>query len=245
MRTLKLTTTLPRPANNWLEQLPKDRLLAEMSLWSADLGRLVDDVKRIDPYTDIYHVDVADGHFSPAMLYFPDLLLAVRKVTPKPIHVHLMIADAILLDQIAQFAEAGADLISVHAENSNRMDGLQAIRKLGLKAGIVLQLHTPVSAARKLLGDIDMLTLLGTRMGIKGVGLDESANSRLTEARALVAQAKLEQRIIVAADGGIREHTVPGLRAAGAETIVMGSLAFGASDLAARMKWVHGQKYGG
>ena len=85
-----------------------------------------------------------------------------------------------------------------------------------------------------------MLTLLGTRMGIKGVGLDAQAENRLVESRQVIDEAG--QRVFLAADGGIREHTVPGLRHAGADTIVMGSLAFGADDLAARMAWVHAQQ---
>ena len=228
-----------RPAPDWLIALPKDRLMAEISLWSADLGRLEEDTKRIEPFTDIFHVDVADGHFSPAMLFFPDLLARLRKVTQKPIHVHLMVADRILMNQVSQFAEAGSDLISVHAENANALEALASIKAAGLKSGVVLQLHTPVNDAAKFVPHIDMFTLLGTRMGIKGVGLDDDAPARLTEARALVANAG--HRIIVAADGGIRDTTVPKLRGAGAETIVMGSLAFGAPDLAARMAWVHAQ----
>ena len=228
-----------RPAPDWLIALPKDRLMAEISLWSADLGRLEEDTKRIEPFTDIFHVDVADGHFSPAMLFFPDLLARLRKVTQKPIHVHLMVADSILMNQVSQFAEAGSDLISVHAENANALEALASIKAAGLKSGVVLQLHTPVNDAAKFVPHIDMFTLLGTRMGIKGVGLDDEAPARLTQARALVANAG--HRIIVAADGGIRDNTVPKLRGAGAETIVMGSLAFGAPDLAARMAWVHAQ----
>ena len=228
-----------RPAPDWLNTFPKNRLMAEISLWSADLGRLEEDTKRIEPLTDIFHVDVADGHFSPAMLFFPDLLARLRKVTQKPIHVHLMVADRILMNQVSQFAEAGSDLISVHAENANALEALASIKAAGLKSGVVLQLHTAVKDAAKFVAYIDMFTLLGTRMGIKGVGLDDDAPARLTEARALLANAG--HRIIVAADGGIRDTTVPKLRGAGAETIVMGSLAFGAPDLAARMAWVHAQ----
>jgi ribulose-phosphate 3-epimerase len=218
------------------------RLLAEMSLWSADLCSLGADLKRIDPYTDIFHIDVADGRFSPAFLFFPDLTAKLRQLTVKPFHVHLMVDDAVLLDQVAQFAEAGADLISVHAENANAREALAAIRAAGLKAGIVLQLHTAVAAAETFVRDIDMLTLLGTRIGVKGQGLDPQAGPRMREAKALVARLASGRRVIVAADGGIREHTVPELRAAGAETIVMGSLAFAAGDLCQRMAWVHAQK---
>ena len=95
-------------------------------------------------HVDIYHADVADGHFSPAMLLFPDLIAQIRPLTEKPMHVHLMVADTALMDQIDQFAEAGADIISMHAENADagRLSTISAAR--GMAAGIVLQLHTPV-----------------------------------------------------------------------------------------------------
>jgi ribulose-phosphate 3-epimerase len=224
------------PAADWLEKLPSNRLLAEMSLWSADLGSLVDDIQRVEAFTDIFHIDVADGHFSPALLFFPDLVAATRRATAKPLHVHLMVGDSILLDQIEQFTEAGADLISVHAENKNAEAALELVHAKGLKSGIVMQLHSPVSASKPFLDRIGMLTFLGTLMGVKGKGLDEQAEPRLREARSLIAGQP--RRIILAADGGIREHTVPGLRKAGAETIVMGSLAFGAKDFKQRMEWV-------
>jgi ribulose-phosphate 3-epimerase len=224
--------------SDWFTPLPSHRLIAEFSLWSADLVHLADDLARIGPHADILHVDVADGHFAPALLYFPDLVAQVKRVCAVPIHVHLMCADAILLSQIAQFAESGADLISVHAENANAGAALVAIKAAGLRAGVVLRIETPVSAAAPFVGQIDMLTLLGTAIGVKGQGLDPTACDRLGQARALVAGQS--RRVIIAADGGIREGTVPLLRAAGAETVVLGSLAFGAPDLAARMAWLAG-----
>ena len=233
-----MTSTATRPAADWLAALPHDRLMAEMSLWSADLGRIEADMQRVEGGTDIFHVDVADGHFVPSLLFFPDLVARLRRVSTKPFHIHLMVADAVLLSQIAQFAEAGADLISVHAENANADAALAAITALGLKAGIALQLHTPVAAAAPLLDRIDALTLLGTRLGVKGQDLSPEAPARLREARALIAARGRGQRIVLAADGGIREATVPLLRDAGAETVVMGSLAFVAQDFAARIAWV-------
>jgi ribulose-phosphate 3-epimerase len=229
------------PEAHWFNALPTDRLLAEMSLWSAELGLLVDEIQRVDALTDIYHIDVADGHFSPALLFFPDLVAICRKSTKKPLHVHLMVADAILQDQIRQFADAGADLISIHAENSKIDECLSLIEDLGLISGIVLQLHTPVAAVAPYLDRISVLTLLGTRIGIKGQGLDEQAGPRLREAKSLIATKAADNRILLAADGGIREHTVPGLRRAGAETIVMGSLAFNADNFEKRMSWVRAQ----
>ena len=223
-----------------LDTLPNDRLLAEFSLWSANLVRMADDVARVDEVVDIYHADVADGHFSPAMLLFPDLIAQVRPLTDKPIHVHLMVQDDALTDQIDQFVDAGADIISIHAENANLDAGIDRIHGSGLAAGVVLQLHTPVASLAPCLGRLSMVTLLGTQMGIKGVGLDPAAEDRLREARRMIDEQS-GQRILLAADGGIREHTVPGLRRSGADTIVMGSLAFGAEDLSARMAWVHAQ----
>ena len=97
---------------------------------------------------------------------------------------------------------------------------------------------SPVAQAAPWLGRLDMLTLLGTAIGVKGQGLDASATARLQEAARLIAASG--RRIVLAADGGIRDITVPLLRQAGAETVVMGSLAFGAPDLADRMRWLHG-----
>jgi ribulose-phosphate 3-epimerase len=230
---------MPHPAPGWIDRLPQNRLIAEYSMWSADLIRLAGDLDRITPHADILHIDVADGVFAPAFLFFPDLVARIRAATVAPIHVHLMVADAVLLPQIAQFAEAGADLISLHVENAAVAAGaLDLIGGLGLKAGMVLRVETPVASVLPWLGRLDMLTLLGTAIGVKGQGLDPSATARLTEAAGLIGATG--RRIVLAADGGIRDTTVPLLRAAGAETVVLGSLAFGAADLAARMRWLHG-----
>lgn len=224
-----------------LSGLPKERLLAEFSMWSADLLRLADDLDRTGAVADIYHIDVADGHFAPALLFFPDQVARMRQATDRPLHVHLMVKDEVLIEQIRQFAEAGADIISIHLENATVIDeALALIAELGLMAGIVLKVDTPVANVAPYLPRIGFLTLLGTAIGVKGQGLDPAATARLQEARALIAGAGLSGGIVLAADGGIREHTVPLLRAAGAETVVMGSLAFGAPDLAERIAWVHG-----
>ena len=143
------------------------------------------------------------------------------------------------MPQVEQFAEAGADLISLHVENAAVADAaLDLIEGLGLKPGMVLRVETPVATVLPWLGRLDFLTLLGTAIGVKGQGLDPSATARLIEAVGLIQAAG--RRIVLAADGGIRDTTVPLLRAAGAETVVLGSLAFGAADLSERMRWLHG-----
>ncbi|GLQ10692.1 D-allulose-6-phosphate 3-epimerase [Devosia yakushimensis] len=226
------------PSPTWLADLPRHRLLAEYSMWSADLIRLADDLSRIEPHADLLHIDVADGHFAPALLFFPDLVARMRSATTRPIHVHLMVADAILLEQITQFADASADLISIHVENAAIADAaLSLLASRNVASGMVARIETPVAKLAPYLDRLDFLTLLGTAIGVKGQGLDPTAGDRLQEAKALIANSG--RNIILAADGGIRDTTVPLLRAAGAQTVVMGSLAFGAPDLAARMAWLH------
>ena len=226
--------------HDWISLLPANHLVGEYSVWSADLVRLADEMARIDPYADILHFDVADGHFAPAFLFFPDLVAAIRKISKKPIHVHLMVADEIVLPQIEQFAEVGADLISFHLENANVAEAaLDKLAALNVAAGMVLRVETPVAGVAQFLTRLRFLTLLGTKIGVKGQGLDETACSRLIEARRLIDASGATKRIVLAADGGIREHTVPLLRQAGAETVVLGSLAFNAPDLAQRINWLH------
>ncbi len=227
-------------AAHWVESLPANRLIGEFSVWSADLVRLADDMARIEPHADILHIDVADGHFAPAMLFFPDLVAAVRKVSSKPIHVHLMVADAIVLSQIEQFCDAGSDLVSIHVENEAVAGAaLDLLAARGVAAGMVLRVETPVERVAPYLPRLRFFTLLGTAIGVKGQGLSDTACPRLGRARTLIAASGAPHRIVLAADGGIREHTVPMLRQAGAETVVLGSLAFNAPDLSERMKWLH------
>jgi ribulose-phosphate 3-epimerase len=230
---------MPRPATTWFDDLPQGRCLAEFSMWSADLCNLAQDLARIDPHADLLHIDVADGVFAPALLFFPDLVAAIRVRSGRPIHVHLMVDDRILLQQAEQFAEAGADLISVHAENGNAAEAIRLITARGLLAGAVLRVETPLEAAAPLLAELSMVTLLGTAIGVKGQGLSETAPGRIAAMRRMVASQPQNRRRVVAADGGIRDNTVPKLVAAGAETVVLGSLAFGAPDLGQRIRWLH------
>lgn len=230
---------MPHPAPGWIDRLPADRLIAEFSMWSADLLALGAEIDRIAPHADILHLDAADGRFAPAFLMFPDLVAAMRRRTDIPIHVHLMCDDAVILPQVEQFAEAGADLISIHVENhAVAQDALALMARLGVAPGMVLRVETPVESVIPYLEHLSFLTLLGTAIGVKGQGLDPIATARLGQAAGLIAARKNGQRCVLAADGGIRDTTVPDLRRAGAETVVLGSLAFGAPDLSARMRWL-------
>jgi len=228
-----------KPADDWFDRLPSDRPIAEFSLWSADLLRMGDELERIKQYADLLHVDVADGHFAPSFLLFPDLLARVRAASDIPMHVHLMVADSILASQIDQFADAGADVITLHCECASVASGaLDRIKRRGVLAGLALRVETPVSEVSQYIDQVHFLTLLGTALGVKGKNLHESALERLKEARELVRRVAPEHRVILVADGGIRHETVPLLRAAGARAVVLGSLAFGDADLASRMAWL-------
>lgn len=229
-----------KPAAGWLQALPRDRMLGEFSLWSADLCNMERDIVRTAPHVDLFHIDVADGRFAPSFLFFPDQVARIRALTDRPLHVHLMVEGDIMLSQIRQFAEAGADLISIHPENGPVVgEALALIRELGVAAGLVLRLETPVEILRPWLGSVDFVTLLGTAIGVKGQGLSDQACPRLEAVRVMLQEAGREEAVRLAADGGIRESTVPRLRAASAETVVLGSLAFGDPDLAGRMAWLH------
>ena len=207
-------------------------MLAELSLWSADLPNLAQEVMRMDPFTDLYHLDVADGHFAPQLLFFPDLVAQLRKRTSKPFHVHLMVQDSVLSSQIDQFAEAGADLITIWHENGDAVPAaLDQIRSAGKSAGMSIGLETSPEAVIPYLDRLDLITLMGTRVGVKGQDLDAGACDRMRTMREIIAARGYAGKIRLAADGGNRSHTVPGLRAAGADTVVLGSLAFGSPAL--------------
>jgi len=213
--------------------------LADVSLWSADLSNLEAAVRRVSPWADSFHLDAADGHFVPNLLFFPDLIRAIRPHTAVPFHVHLMADRPAIL--AAEFLDAGADLLTVHVENGEREAGAaieQALRH-GCGAGVALKLETPVRAVLPYLHAVDVVILLATEVGVKGRDLAPQAYDRLREARSLLRKrAKPTVRLV--ADGAIRTHTVPELYAAGADAIVPGSLVFQSTDLEYTFRWLRG-----
>jgi ribulose-phosphate 3-epimerase len=216
--------------------LPRTRLLADVSLWSADLANLAAGIERVEPFADSFHLDVSDAHFVPSLLFFPDLVRALRPLTRRPFHVHLMVERPTTL--IEAFVASGADVITVHAEagESEAAAAIQAIRRAGRSAGLALRLDTPVAAAEPYLDRIDALLLLGTVPGAKGQDLAPEACDRLASAASLPGERRSRVRLI--ADGGIRSHTVPWLRRAGADVIVPGSLVFQSQNLVETFAWL-------
>ncbi|MGO4879309.1 MAG: ribulose-phosphate 3-epimerase [Bryobacteraceae bacterium] len=218
-------------------QLPRDRLLADVSLWSADLSNLEAAIRRLSPWADSFHLDAADGHFVPSLLFFPDLIRAIRPHTAIPFHVHLMAEHP---SQFAvEFLDAGADLLTVHVENGEREAGAaieEALRR-GCGAGVTLQLETPVRAVEPYLDAVEVIIMLGTKVGVKGCDLAPAACDRLREVRELLRD-RGKHAVRLVADGGIRTHTVGALHAAGADAIVPGSLVFQSTDLESTFRWL-------
>ncbi len=221
--------------NRW-QDLPRTRLLADVSLWSADLANLAAEIERVEAFADSFHLDVSDAHFAPSLLFFPDLIRALRPLSKRPFHVHLMVErpTAMIDDLIA----SGADVITVHAEvgKSEAAAAIEVILRAGRSAGLGLRLDTPVAASEPYLGDIDALLLLGTGLGIRGQDLAPEACERLAIAASLLGERRDHVRMI--ADGAIRSHTVPLLRRAGADVIVPGSLVFQSQNLVETFSWL-------
>jgi ribulose-phosphate 3-epimerase len=208
-------------------------LLLDVSLWSANLVNIAADLQSVLPFADGFHLDVADGHFTPTLLFFPDLVAAIRRITTKPLHIHLMVSDPAAL--VHPFIEAGADIISVHVETETASHALEKITNAGRKAGLALLLESPIHLLRDHLPNIEVIITLGTHVGIKGVDLAPQALNRLRAIRKLIGP---HPHVRLYAGGGIREHTVPRLRNAGADAIVPGSLMFNSPDRARTYEWL-------
>ena len=209
-------------------------LKCSTSLWSADLTNLAADMKRVEPYSERFHLDVADGHYVANMLFFPDLIKALRPQTARPFEVHLMVTDP--LAWIDPFVEAGADIL-LFCFDAAKDPGevLRAIKARGKKAGFSLLITEPLEVVEPYWNDLDVLCVVGTAMGIKGASMDAGVPGKIKQAREYIQQHGLSTEI--EADGGIRRETVPLLNMAGADYIVPGSLMF-KEDPPAMRQWL-------
>jgi len=209
-------------------------LKCSTSLWSADLTNLAAEMKRVEPYSERFHLDVADGHYVKNMLFFPDLVAQLRKHTRLPFELHLMVTEP--LGWIDPFVEAGADVI-IFCFDSTKNPGevLRAIKDRGKHAGVSLLITESVELLAPYWDDVDIVTIVGTAMGIKGASMDATVPGKIQRAREIINQRGL--KVEIEADGGIRRETVPRLQAAGADYIVPGSLMF-KEDPRAMRKWL-------
>ena len=146
-------------------------LKCSTSLWSADLANLAAEIKRVDPYSERFHIDVADGHYVPSMLFFPDLVKALRKHTSKPFEIHLMTTDPSAW--IDSFADAGADgVIFCFDSLPDPGAAIKQVKDLRKFVGISLLVTESVGLLRPYWNTIDQVTIVGTPMGTKGTSME-------------------------------------------------------------------------
>ncbi len=171
------------------------------------------------------HVDVMDGHFVPNISFGPLIVEAIRPLTKKILDVHLMIDPAD--DFLPAFANAGADIISVHAEAGKHLHrSLQSIRSMGKKAGVALNPATPVSMLENIIADIDLIVIMSVNPGFGGQKFIPDALNKLAQAKALIADRKIDLEV----DGGVTKDNAAQIAAAGANVLVAGSSVYGGND---------------
>jgi ribulose-phosphate 3-epimerase len=209
-------------------------LKCSTSLWSADLSNLAADMRRVEPYSERFHLDVADGHYVHNLLFFPDQVKALRPHSKLAFEVHLMTVDP--LSWIEPFVEAGTDGFIFCFDSTRDPAGLiKAIRDAGKMVGVSLLIHESLDVLAPYWEQIDLLTVVGTAMGIKGASMDAGVPGKIREARRIIDQRGLP--VEIEADGGIRRETVPQMRQAGVDWIVPGSLMF-REDPPAMRQWL-------
>ena len=198
------------------------------SVLSADFSRLGEEIRAVeDAGADMIHVDVMDGHFVPNLTIGPPVVASIKKITHLPLDVHLMIETP---DRyIRDFADAGSDIITVHAEAAVHLNRtLHLIRQLGARAGVSVNPATPLAAIEEVLGDIDLLLIMTVNPGFGGQTFIESMLPKIRKARAMLD--RLSPDVLLEVDGGITLQNIGVAAEAGADVFVAGSAIFLSGD---------------
>jgi ribulose-phosphate 3-epimerase len=200
------------------------------SMLGADFGRLRELAELVAPHSGYLHMDVMDGHFVPNLTMGPDTVAALRGIAP--LDVHLMVTDP--LNFVESFADAGADIITVHAEANDTAEAIDAIHARGLKAGIAIRPSTPLDALDPWLDAAELLLPMSVEPGFCGQKFDEGTYDRIRALR----EARSDTLIEV--DGGVTCENAAALREAGADILVSGSAIFGTEDPVAAARTIAG-----
>jgi ribulose-phosphate 3-epimerase len=198
------------------------------SILSADFGNLQRDVEMINrSEADWFHVDIMDGVFVPNISFGFPVQKAIQKHATKPLDVHLMIVQP--ERYIKEFKDAGAAVLSVHIEASTHLHRtLQAIKAEGMKAGVAINPHTPVSALKDIIADADLVCMMSVNPGFGGQKFIERTYAKCAELKDMIIQQN--SSCLIEIDGGVNEITAPKLLAVGADVLVAGNYVFSASD---------------
>ncbi|MBZ5749827.1 MULTISPECIES: ribulose-phosphate 3-epimerase [Metabacillus] len=198
------------------------------SILSADFAKLAEEIKDVENGgADYIHVDVMDGHFVPNITIGPLIVEAIRPGTKLPLDVHLMIEQPDLY--INEFVRAGADIITVHVEACKHLHRtIQLIKSFGIKAGVVLNPHTPVESIQHILEDIDMVLFMTVNPGFGGQAFIPQVLPKIKQLSDIIKEKQLPIEIEV--DGGINEQTAKQCVEAGATVLVAGSAIYNKED---------------
>ncbi len=204
------------------------------SVLSADLGRLAEQLEQArEGGATWIHVDVMDGHFVPNLTFGAPLIRAVRKLTPLPLDVHLMVEHP--ERYISEYAELGVSVFSFHPEATVHVQRhLVAIREAGMQAGLVLNPSSPVDHLREVVGDLDLVLVMSVNPGFGGQSYIPASTAKIGRTRALLNE--LGSRAALEVDGGVTVATIAAAHAAGADTFVAGTAVFGQPDPAAAIR---------